>query len=244
MENLQAQPTIKELVLQQIDEGAVLVTPKWRFTAVTVLSGIGLLASFLIVLFVITLIHFSLRESGVLALPEFGGEGLREFLLSLPWVPIALLLVAAFALEFWLLRYAFAYRQPLLYSVFGIAACLTLGTVLVATAKVHEGVYEVAESANVPIMRPLYHSVVQPDLPKLHRGMVAEVEEHGFLLRGRGGQIVDVQVTRQTRLAPPVAVRVGEMVIVFGQAADGSIHAIGVKHMPAIGRASAPGMRP
>jgi hypothetical protein len=37
---------------------------------------------------------------------------------------------------------------------------------------------------------------------------------------------------------------VGEMVIVFGQAADGSIHAIGVKHMPVTGRTLAPGTRP
>ena len=222
---------MKELVLQQIDEGAVLVTPKWRFTVVTVLSAIGFIAGFLVVLFVITLIHFSLRESGILALPEFGGEGLREFLLSLPWVPIILLLVAVLALEFWLLRYAFAYRQPMLYSVFGIAALLTLGTVLVATAKVHESAYEVAETSNVPIMRPLYHSAAQTDLPKLHRGMVAELEEQGFLLRGRSGQIVEVTVTKQTRITPSMAVQVGEMVIVFGQMSDGSIQAIGVKHM-------------
>ena len=68
-------------------------------------------------------------------------------------------------------------------------------------------------------------------MPKLRRGMVAELEEQGFLLRGRSGQIVEVTVTKQTRITPSMAVQVGEMVIVFGQMSDGSIQAIGVKHM-------------
>jgi hypothetical protein len=186
-----------------------------------------------LVLFVITLIHFSLRESGVSYLPEFGADGVREFLLSLPWVPIAFLVIAALALEFWLLRYAFAYRQPLLYSVFALAAVFTLGTVLVSAAKVHEGVYEVAEASNAPLVKPLYHSFIDAEPQKLRRGMVAQLEEHGFLLRSRGGQVVNVTVTRETRVSPPVAVRVGDMVIVFGQKADGSFQAIGVKHITA-----------
>lgn len=223
--------SVKALVLKQIEEGSVSVTPRWRFKATSLLSGLGLVAGFLLILFAVSLIQFSLRESGVWFLPEFGDEGLREFFASLPWLQIALLVTAVLALEYWLLRYAFAYRRPLLYSVFGIAASLTLGTVLVATAKVHENVYEVAESANVPIMRPLYHSAAEPNLPRLHRGMVAELEEQGFLLRARGGQIFEVTLTKETRVAPPMAVMVGDMVIVFGQDADGVIRAIGVKHM-------------
>lgn len=197
----------------------------------TVLSGAGLIAGFVVVLFVVSLIHFSLKESGVFALPEFGGEGMREFFFTLPWLSIAVVLVAALALEFWLLRYAFAYRRPLLYSVFGIAVFLTLGTVLVSVAKVQEGVYQAAETTSVPIVRPLYHSFVSVEPPNLRKGMVAELEEHGFLLRGRGGKIVNVTVTKETRIAPPVAVQVGDMVIVFGQNADGSFRAIGVKHV-------------
>ncbi len=231
METQIPQSSVKDLVLKQIEEGSVSVTPKWRFTARAILSVLGLVFGFLAILFVITLIHFSLRESGILALPEFGGEGLREFLFSLPWLPIALLFGAVLALEYWLLRYAFAYRQPLLYSVFGIAACLTLGTVLVAAGKVHEGAYQVAESANVPLMRPLYNSAAGSVSPKVHRGMVAELEEQGFLLRARGGQIFEVSVTSETRISPPRAVMVGDMVIVFGQDRDGIIRAIGIKQM-------------
>ncbi len=231
-------------VLEQIKSGSVLVTPKWRFTVKSVISGFGLVTGFLIVLFVATLIHFSMKKSGIFILPEFGGAGLKEFFFELPWIPILVLLASALALEFWLLRYGFAYRQPLLYSVFGVVACLTLGTVLVAVAQVHENVYEAVETNNVPIMRPFYNAFADPDLPMIRRGMVAELEDRGFRMKNRGGQIVEVEITRETRIAPPVAIRVGELVVVFGEDEEGNMRAIGIKHVPAGGMMSAPGMRP
>jgi hypothetical protein len=231
MENLAPQSSVKDLVLKQIEEGSVSATPRWRFAASTALSGFGLVAVFLFVLFLFTLVLFALREAGTFALPEFGAPGLRGFFLSLPWIPIVLIIVLAVVVEFWLLRYAFAYRQPLLYSVIGIAASLALGTVLVAAAKVHEGVYEVAETQNVPFVKPLYHSLAAPEVPYLHRGMVAELEDHGFELRGREGEMFTVFITNQTRIQPPTAIRVGEMVIVFGDNGEGQIVAKGVRHV-------------
>jgi len=238
LNNLQQNPqdnppsSLRTSVLEQIKSGSVSVTPKWRFTASTIISVAGLIFGFLVVIFTASFLHYSLREAGILDLPTFGGEGLKAFFWALPWIPIIVLIICSLVLEVWLLRYGFAYRRPLLYSTLGIIGCLTVGTVLAAVTQVHEGMFEVAEQDNVPLAKPMYHSFIDIDVPKLHKGMVSKTQSQGFVLRGRGGQVMNVTVTRETRVMPPMEVRVGDMVVVFGEDENGFIRAIGIKHLP------------
>ncbi len=242
MDNQNATISLKDSVLARIEDGGVNMRPKWHFVVTTVATGLGVAGAFFIVLFLTTFIIFALREAGTAVLPEFGAFGVRGFFLSLPWIPIVIALLFAVLLEVLLLRYAFAYRKPMLYSVLAVATAVALGSVLAGVAKVHERLYSFSETQQVPIVRPIYRSYVEPEFTYLHRGVISELQEHRFILHSVNGQTVIVDVDPDTRIVPTTAVRIGDFVVVLGQDQNGEVHAIGVHELPS--RMMTPPMMP
>ncbi|MFA5945640.1 MAG: hypothetical protein WC802_01885 [Patescibacteria group bacterium] len=232
MENQTTQFSLKDSILAKIDDGGVKMVPKWHFVFMTVITGLGVAVTFFVVLFLTTFVLFALHQAGTGVLPEFGLPGVKGFFSALPWIPIAIAIVLAVLLEILLLRYAFAYKQPLLYSVLLVAGVIALSSVIVGVAKVHERVYTFSEDQQVPLIQPFYRAFAEPEDIDIHRGIIDELHEHNFILRSIGGQTVIVNIVPQTRIVPTTAVRVGEFVVVFGEDEDGVVRAIGVHALP------------
>src|SRR3989344_3614541 len=112
--------SIKEEVIARIKRGETIMRPRWHFVLRAMLYALGVLIAALALVYLASFIMFVLRETGLLFVPSFGFRGVGVFLFSLPWFLILLSLVFVFVLEVLVRRYAFAYRKPLLYSVFGI----------------------------------------------------------------------------------------------------------------------------
>ncbi len=216
-------------IQKSIESGRVCMRPRWHFILRAGLSAVGAVLVFLTLLYLTSFILFALRESGVLFVPAFGRFGWWVFLLSLPWVLIIFILFFILLLEIMVRRYAFAYRRPLLYSAIGIMVLVASGGFVVAATPLHHRMVRLAERRDLPLAGPMYHHYRDPRLRNVHPGEVTAIQDRGFAMQNRRSEVIMVTITSTTRLPTGAVFYPGDMVVVFGERANGVIQAFGVR---------------
>ena len=141
--------TLQETLLAKIKEGQMVMRPRWHFVLKAVLGILGMIILAMAALYLISFILFALREAGLLFIPGFGFHGVGVFLFSLPWILILVSLIFIFLLELLVKRYAFGYRKPLLYSLFGVLGLVVLGSIL--SYHFRTGI-QIVERQGMPVM--------------------------------------------------------------------------------------------
>lgn len=229
MENSEKQETIKESILATIKSGQIRMTPRWHFILKASLVAIGGIIIALTILYLASFIIFALRQTGVLFVPAFGMQGWFAFLSHLPLFLIFLLIIFIIILELLVRHYAFAYRRPLLYSALGIFVLVITGALAVANSSFHGGVSKYADKNSDTFVGKFYVQYGRQRFIDIHRGIIIEMADNGFMMRDRREEVLTVFVTRRTRLPLGADFSIGDIVVVFGDRKDNQVQAFGIQ---------------
>lgn len=217
-------------VLKKIEAGAVHMKPKWHFALTAWLAGLGGIILGLAIIFVGSFIVFIFRESGAWHVPGLAPGGWVLFFISLPWIFILVGLVFIIILEILVRKYAFAYRQPLLYSFIAIALLVILGSWFMARTSFHARLSEYGRRPHPPLPMRLLHNLEERQFKNIHRGRIEEVTLTGFILGSRRGERIPVVNFSSSRSEKEFAP--GDHVLVIGARKNGTIHATTIRLLP------------
>ncbi len=218
---------IKANVLSAIESGKVPMRPRWHFILKAALALISLAFLMIALVYLLSFIIFTLRESGAWYVTPFGMRGLRTFLVTIPWLLILISVILIVVLEALVRRYAFAYRRPLLYSVVSIVGLTFLMGAAVERTTLHPGLMRHADQKRLPIGDRFYKGYGHRQAPDVHPGVVSKLLDSGFEMDMTGAS-VRVVVTVTTKFRPDNRISLGESVIVFGPLVNGEIRAYGI----------------
>ena len=226
---------IKNKILAEIKSGQLKQRPHWYFVLRGALIGTGIGLVLCLVLYLASFIFFILRQTGVWFVPAFGFRGWFVFFRSLPWLLIGLSAIFVIVLELLVRRYAFAYREPLIYSVFGIIVIVFAGGFLLFETSVHQALFGVAEQRNLPApIGALYRGYGEQHFDDIHAGQVVATTSDGFVIQesydNSTATVVfasDTVFSSDDRFAP------SDTVVVFGSEASNVIQAIGIRRASA-----------
>lgn len=223
--------SIKDEVLERIKSGQAKMRPRWHFVLKTALLVAGVVGFTLALLYLASFIIFILRLSGVWFAPAFGLRGIGIFLVSLPWLLIAAVLIFALILEVLVKHYSFAYRKPLLYSLAGIVLLVVLSSFAFGRLGIHQGIWRYSREKPLPVAGPLYRGWGMPNLSGVHAGMIDEMVEEGFRLINLRDEELKVIVSPQTRFPYGFDLEAGDNVMILGKRNDHEIEAFGVRRI-------------
>jgi hypothetical protein len=221
---------IKDAILARIKNGQVSMRPKWHFVLKTLLIAVGGVLVLLAALYLVSFMVFVTRQSGAWFGTGFGGPGFGALLRSLPWTLIVLSLIFIALVEVVARRYAFAYRQPLLYSAVIVILLVLVGGALMAP--LHQVPFQDMRMHRLPMFAErFYRDFGPPPLPsrELYRGVAVELLPGGFVMEDFQGSTTTVRFGPSGRMTQQDALSVGDEVVVFGMSTGTEVLARGVR---------------
>ena len=225
-----SEPSLHDKILEAIKNKKVKMQPKWHYGLKTILVIIGVVILFMTLLYLASFIIFMLHQTGGWFAPSFGFRGWHVLLVSFPWLLLLLSLIFIIILETLVNRYAFAYRYPLLYSVFGIIMFVLIGGFIVAATPFHDKLSKFSKDNRIPIAGKFYRELGQRQFDHIYLGKITEPGQNEFLIESRLGEILRATVASSTRL--PLGNNnffPGENVVIFGDRHDNVVDLIGVR---------------
>jgi hypothetical protein len=227
MNNNSHKNSIQDNVLKAIEAGKVKMRPKWHFVARTSLLIVGTILVVLALLYLVSLILFIMRQTGVLFVSGFGFSGISAFFLSAPWLLIIIAVIFIIILQILIKKYSFGYGRPLLYSALAIIVLVVVGGILVEMTPLHRGLFNRAENNGLPLAGGLYRQFGEQEHDNITVGVVTEVLDNGYKITTQGGEALTVTITSQTKGAPGFAI--GDTIVVLGSRQDDTIMAEGIR---------------
>ncbi len=226
---------LKQSVMEVIEKGQVKMRGKSYFITTSILKGVGIIIAFIFAVFLISFTIFYLQYTGGLYLPGFGLGGLRDLLLSLPWVIIFLSIILVAGLIWYSEKYPIAYKQPLIYSLLSVVCVVVIGSIVVASTPLHKYFFDTfGGPMNHSAMHAMYGGMRQK--PPLHNGIAGRVIEvypvNSFAIDAPGHVRFKVDYDDKTIFTPDNVINVGDFVLVRGRLDDNEIHAIGIRDIP------------
>jgi hypothetical protein len=234
---------VKSSILGKIMAGEVKMRSKKYFTirliVLIVVAILVLLISSLLVSFIV----FSISVSGRSALLGFGWKGIGTFLLTFPWVWLAIDAILLIVLDNLLNRFKFGYRLPLMYLLL-INIALSVGVgVIIDQTRLHRDLEMDAGHGQLPFFNGMYTHVRRPPHEEgVFRGTVLQVSNDSFTIVDADPDI-DPNATSTATSTPPITVlmppstdvqiivHVGEEVIVAGDVNGNTIRAFGIQEI-------------
>jgi len=227
--NDQQQKSIKDTVLGKIKSREVKMRPQYYFVLKTALVILSIFFVALFVLYLVSLIAFILRASGIWFLPGLGFSGMKVFLTSLPWVLILIAVASIVVLEMFAKRFTFVYRRPIFYSIFIIIIFVILGSFIIEKTRFHSDLFWKAKENSLPVAGKLYRDFDVNKFKEVHRGAILEITEDGFYLEKPDGQTLNIVITSDTKLLFKKEIEKGNQAVVMGKECNGVIYALVVK---------------
>lgn len=223
---------LKDDILNKIKSGEVDMKPHWHFVLKSLLLLLGASVTFLLMVYMLSFIHFYLRQSGIGFVHMYGFKGLSLFVLSSPWILIASTGSLVVVTQILTRKYSCSFRRPLLYSLVVIIIAALFGAYIVGRTQVHSRLQGVAEDRGMPLLGPLYRGIGEGRPESITFGMITEMKENGFILESDRGEVVTIVLTSETRQPPEKEFAEGDTVLVFGDREGGAVTAIGVRLAP------------
>ncbi len=209
---------LKEKLLNRIKTGEVAMRPRWHFVLKAVLAVTGILLLAIALLYLVSFMLFALRETGVVFAPAFGLRGLLFFVTASPLLLVGLVIVFVTTLEILVRKYAFGYRNSLLYSLMALILVVLLGSFAIMQTPMHDRIADLNRSGHIPMVGELYERYSEKRPEGLYVGTVMEIDDSGdeWQLETKDG-VVEVELTKQTRLPRGKDVVVGDKVMILAQ---------------------------
>lgn len=227
---------IQKSVLEKIRAGGVSMHSRAYFILRIILVSVIALVVLAGAFFVLSFVIFSVHESGVRFLLEFGERGLMTFVTLFPWTSLLLFVLFLVVLEFLVRRYTSAYRLPLLRIFLWILVVGITGSMLIGFTPLHSFLLSEADNDQLPILGALYEQVHDSHTDQgVYRGDVTSVVGSTFVI-SHNDTDRDSDEGSWT-IAPPAgfdltSLAIGDKVYVAGQLMHGVVYAYGVRVVP------------
>lgn len=227
----ESEKKLKDRVLETIKNGKIKMRPRWQFILRAALIATGGIILLLTILYLVSFIIFTSRETGAWFVPAFGIGGWYAFLVSLPWLLIILSLIFITVLELLVRHYAFAYRRPLLYSMLAIVFLVIVSGFVVAQTSFHGNISRYADDNRASLIGRLYHEFNERRFNNIHRGEITDFNKDGFFMKNRRKELLRILVNAQTRLYSGAELMRGDRVVIFGDRHADIVHALGIRRL-------------
>lgn len=223
---------LKNNLIDKIKAGDINMKPRWHFVLRSLLIIFGVITASLVVVYLLSFVLFTLRQSGVGFLPLYGVRGISLFVMNSPWLLIGSAGITFIALQLLVHKYSFSYRQPLLYSVMSVIALVLFGAYAIEQTPMHQRLQEITKERNVPVVGAMYRDVMerQPELVTV--GYVTAVTESGLEIVSREKEQLSVYISNATKQKPDSLYQTGDIVMVFGDRDGEIIEALGIRPAP------------
>ena len=226
------EPDIQQTVLEKIHAGDVSMHSRMFFLLRTILFSVVALLVLALSLFVLSFVFFSVHESGVRYLLEFGEGGIGAFVVLFPWTSLVLFILLLLALEFLVRRFTSAYRLPLLRIFLWILVIGVVGSTLVGFTPLHSFLLAEADKDQLPILGPLYEQLRDSHLDQgVYRGTVASIAASYFVI-GHDDADRDSDEGSWSIIPPPGfdlgSLTIGQRVYIAGRLMNGVVYAYGI----------------
>ena len=232
MKNEKKKTPLGENITEKIKSGEIKMRSRTYFFFRLVLAVFAAFLAVFFLLYLASLIVFSLKIKGVWFLPAFGLQGIGIFLASLPWILILTVISLAFLLELLIKNASFIYRRPAVYSLLLIFVLVLAGGVAIGKTSFHADMLEKSEKTFLPLAGKIYKDLRMQELENVQAGIVSEITEKGFLieeLNKETEEIEEILVNTTTNFLSAQKVEKGDTVIIMGEKKNGEMRASGVR---------------
>lgn len=227
---------LKKIILAKIQKKEISMRPRLYFVARVALVILLSLLIFIMAVFVLSFIFFSVHESGEQFLLGFGRQGFLTFLSLFPWITFVFTLGLVLLLEWLLRRFKFGYHISLSRIFLYLLVVTVFFSMIFTRIPVHTQFEKMAEGGRLPVIGGIYDDIHDSHQDKgVVRGFVSAIEGNTFVLscddndRDRDDGIWTV-------IIPPhfdiTTIQRGERVYVAGSVKDQTITAYGISEFP------------
>lgn len=217
------QNNLKEDILQKIKAGKLKMRPKVFFVFKTGFLILLFLALMLSATYLVGFIVFMLRVSGLWFLPCFGLMGIKILFGTLPYLLIILCLALIVFSEFFIKRFAFVYKRPMIYSFLGIILIVLAFGMVTAKTSIHAGIFQKASENNLPFIKPFYDQAIEMKSENMHIGVISEINDLDFNIQTLNGQNYKVIPCKNGKGKTPKILSAGQRVVIIGPAKNNII---------------------
>ena len=228
MNNKQENNSIAEKVLGKIKRRQIKMKPKIHFIFGTTLLVLGVLVLILFIPYLISLIVFSLRVSGVLFLPKFGLPGMSILLSSLPWLLILITTFLILLLEIFARKFTFVYRKPAIYLLISIMVIIFTGSFMIEKTSLHSSLFWKAQDKSLPAIGMIYRDFESRKIDNMYHGIIIEMIDNDFKIETLCGEVVTIRTNPETNFISDMELQENDTVVILGETKDDSIQALDV----------------
>jgi hypothetical protein len=225
--------TIKNKILHIVEHKNIRMIPKWKFLLYSSLGIVGLIFSFLLLLFIVSLILFVLARYGFMYLPLFGFGATLHVLTGVPFVLGVIGLVLVAIIKLLLRHYAFFFRKPLITTLLVIVvSALGIGFIISLTP-LHRIMRTYARDHHIDKFRDMYeHSPFGEgdDTRAILRGEVISTTTDSVTISLFNNTLRTVYAT--TTGDPLPLLHQGDDIVVFGVMSNGRFDVMRVRSAP------------
>ena len=219
---------LRETIEQKITQGDVTKKTRWYFIVRRIILIAGGVLALCLAIYFGSFMFFLFNDQGIGLLTAFGWEGGLELLGLLPWIIMILIVLIVITIELVGWRFTRLYRQPFIYSIFGLVVVILLASTLIERTHLHRALLESAEHNNLPVAGYFYHQFGHPSAPNVHFGEVLEQQPTVWQIRTREGKFM-VVITSRTHFPLGDDIVTQDHVLIFGPTANGTITARGIR---------------
>ena len=223
---------LQETILKKIHSGSVPMRSRAYFLSRRIFIGAAALFVLAGALFALSFLFFSVHESGVGYLLEFGEHGIGAFVTLFPWTSLLLFIAFVAILELLVRRFDFSYRFPLLRIFLWLLVIGIAGSTIIGFAPLHASLLSAADRDELPFLGPWYEQVHDSHAERgVYRGDVTTVAPAYFVISHNDADKDSDEGTWS--VVPPAGfdlstIAVGEKAYVAGQLKNGIVYAYGV----------------
>lgn len=220
--------SIKEQILEKIKERKITPHSRAYFVFISVIFMLVFVLVLITLILATSFVIQMMRENGSLYLAEYGLHGLRLLLASLPWFIITLALALFFVLQFTARKFRFAYRRPILITLFGLALLTLLCSMVFAGTRVHRRALELAEKKDLPVFGSVYRYYGIRPRHNFLIGTLEAKDNNKLKIITRDGHFRVISISSSTRLGGTNPI-IGDTVFILGEEKGGSFSALGLR---------------
>jgi hypothetical protein len=234
-EDNKTQIDIKNEVLNKIKSGQINMRSKAYFLVKLGFLSILTILITLVSVFLLSFVLFSSSLDGSLFLVRFGGTGLYNFILTLPWYLLLLDIFLLILLDMLLKSFSFGYKSPVVFLFGGTFLFITIISTLINFTPLHQKIMNSVEGNKSPLFHNIYDGVdSRYQKPGTWKGYVGKINGNSFqfkYVKGITGQYGDAEVFAVNEITVVDKLMEGDLVFVAGNILDNRIMAYGIKKL-------------
>jgi len=223
-------PSLRDTVLADIEKGDIKMRPKWYFALETALLFSGIVGVALLLVYIASLMIFSLRQNGALFLPTMGFGEIGGFLMSLPWILVLIALIFILLLQILVRKYEFAYGRPLLYSALVVLVFAAVGGIALDRTNLQSNLFKVSRERHLLGAEALYSHYGEERLPRVVAGTIVDLTDSGYILKSERNELITVIMNDDIN-ATAFNLKPGDIVSILGDCEGMTIRAAAIRRI-------------